>query len=49
MYINVINLNTRQKYKIVDILKYEYCHGQVKIKKKRWNNKEMQIKKFYWK
>jgi hypothetical protein len=26
---------------------YEYWHEQVKIKKKRWNNKE--IKKFYWK
>jgi hypothetical protein len=26
---------------------YEYWHEQVKIRKKRWNNKE--IKKFYWK
>ena len=25
---------------------YEYWHEQVKIRKKRWNNKE--IKKFYW-
>jgi hypothetical protein len=26
---------------------YEYWHEQVKIRKKRWNNKE--IKKCYWK
>jgi hypothetical protein len=26
---------------------YEYWNEQVKIRKKRWNNKE--IKKFYWK
>jgi hypothetical protein len=26
---------------------YEYWHEQVKIRKKRWNNKE--IKKFDWK
>ena len=31
----------------VNIRLYEYWHEQVKIKKKRWNNKE--IKKFYWK
>jgi hypothetical protein len=31
----------------VDIRLYEYWHEQVKIRKKRWNNKE--IKKFYWK
>jgi hypothetical protein len=30
-----------------DIRLYEYGHEQVKIKKKRWNDKE--IKKFYWK
>ena len=30
-----------------DIRLYEYWHEQVKIRKKRWNNKE--IKKFYWK
>jgi hypothetical protein len=26
---------------------YEYWHEQVRIREKRWNNKE--IKKFYWK
>jgi hypothetical protein len=31
----------------VNIRLYEYCHEQVKIRKKRWNNKE--IKKLYWK
>ena len=31
----------------VNIRLYEYWHEQVKIRKKRWNNKE--IKKFYWK
>jgi hypothetical protein len=33
---------------------YEYWHEQVKIRKKRWDNKEIkknnkEIKKFYWK
>ena len=32
---------------VVNIRLYEYWHEQVKIRKKRWNNKE--IKKFYWK
>jgi hypothetical protein len=32
---------------IVNMRLYEYWHEQVKIRKKRWNNKE--IKKFYWK
>jgi hypothetical protein len=31
----------------VNIRLYEYWQEQVKIRKKRWNNKE--IKKFYWK
>jgi hypothetical protein len=31
----------------VNIRLYEYWHEQAKIRKKRWNNKE--IKKFYWK
>jgi hypothetical protein len=31
----------------VNIRLYEYWLKQVKIRKKRWNNKE--IKKFYWK
>ena len=31
----------------VNIRLYEYWHEQVKIRKKRWNNKE--IYKFYWK
>jgi hypothetical protein len=31
----------------VNIRLYEYLHEQVRIRKKRWNNKE--IKKFYWK
>jgi hypothetical protein len=31
----------------VNIRLYEYWHEQVKIRKKRWNNKE--IKKLYWK
>jgi hypothetical protein len=31
----------------VNIRLYEYWHEQVKIRKKRWNNKE--IKTFYWK
>jgi hypothetical protein len=31
----------------VNIRLYEYWHEQVKIRKKRWNNKE--IKQFYWK
>jgi hypothetical protein len=31
----------------VNIRLYEHRHEQVKIRKKRWNNKE--IKKFYWK
>jgi hypothetical protein len=30
----------------VSIRLYEYWHKQVKIRKKRWNNKE--TKKFYW-
>ena len=32
---------------VVSIRLYEYWHEQVKIRKKRWNNKE--IKKFDWK
>jgi hypothetical protein len=31
----------------VNIRLYEYWHEQVKIRKKRWNNKE--IKQLYWK
>jgi hypothetical protein len=31
----------------VNIRLYEYWHEQLKIRKKRWNNKE--IKKFDWK
>jgi hypothetical protein len=32
---------------VVNMRLYEYWHEQVKIRKKRWNNKE--IKKFDWK
>jgi hypothetical protein len=32
---------------VVNTRLYEYWHKQVKIRKKRWNNKE--IKKCYWK
>jgi hypothetical protein len=31
----------------IDIRLFEYWQEQVKIRKKRWNNKK--IKKFYWK
>jgi hypothetical protein len=31
---------------VVTMRLYEYWHEQAKIRKKRWNNKE--IKKFYW-
>jgi hypothetical protein len=43
----LVSIYCRQMQFDVSIRLYEYWHEQVKIKKKRWNNKE--IKKFYWK
>jgi hypothetical protein len=45
---NNFHVSTLSIYIAMQIVRsYEYWHEQVKIRKKRWNNKE--IKKFYWK
>ena len=48
-YIDTNNLLVKGRHMQFDasIKLFEYWHEQVKIRKKRWNNKE--IKKFYWK